>query len=83
MSDGSFRDRLRSADDAARLVRDAGMAPVIMGDASTPARFDPGTPPWSSSMTAAQLRAALGLVGVVEGDAAEVVPRSCFTAPGR
>lgn len=48
---------------AARLVSDAGMAPVIVGDASTSARFDPGTPLWNSSMTAAQVRAALGLAG--------------------
>lgn len=46
---------------AAKLVSEAGMAPVIVGDASTSARFDPGTPLWNSSMTAAQLRAALGL----------------------
>ncbi len=48
---------------AARLVRDAGMAPVIVGDAATSARFDPGTPLWNSSMTAAQIRTALGLPG--------------------
>lgn len=46
---------------AAKLVSDAGMAPVIAGDAAASARFDPGTPLWNSSMTAAQLRAALGL----------------------
>lgn len=48
---------------AAKLVRDAGMAPVIVGDASASARFDPGTPLWNSSMTAAQIRVALGLGG--------------------
>lgn len=44
-----------------RLVRAAGFAPVLVGDLSTAKKFDVGTPVYVKPMSAAQLRAALGL----------------------
>ncbi len=44
-----------------RLVRDAGFDPVVVGGLATAKRFDVGTPVFGKAMTAAELRAALGL----------------------
>ncbi|HEX4025439.1 MAG TPA: NAD(P)-binding domain-containing protein [Steroidobacteraceae bacterium] len=46
---------------AARLVRAAGFAPVVVGPLSTAKRFDVGTPVYVKDLTASQLRAKLGL----------------------
>ena len=46
---------------AATLVRDAGFDPVVVGDLSTAHQFDVGSAVYVKLMTAAQLRAALGL----------------------
>jgi len=46
---------------AQRLVRDAGFAPVVVGPLSRAREFDVGTAVYTRPMTAAQLRAALGL----------------------
>jgi predicted dinucleotide-binding enzyme len=45
----------------ARLVRDAGFEPVIVGPLARAKEFDRGTPVWVTGMTARQLREALGL----------------------
>jgi 8-hydroxy-5-deazaflavin:NADPH oxidoreductase len=55
---GSDRGALRVA---ARLVRDAGFAPVIVGDLSTARKFDVGTPVYVKLLTAKELRQQLGL----------------------
>ncbi|MGH8221188.1 MAG: NADPH-dependent F420 reductase [Steroidobacteraceae bacterium] len=46
---------------AARLVRDAGFEPVIVGDLSTARKFDVDTPVYVKLLTARQLREQLGL----------------------
>lgn len=46
---------------AAELVRDAGMAPVAVGELLRAREFDPGTPTWNSGMGEAQLRVAFGV----------------------
>jgi 8-hydroxy-5-deazaflavin:NADPH oxidoreductase len=46
---------------ASLLVRDAGMAPVIVGGLERAREFDPGTAPWNSGMNEGQLRVALGV----------------------
>jgi 8-hydroxy-5-deazaflavin:NADPH oxidoreductase len=46
---------------AARLVRDAGFDPVIVGDLSTARKFDVGTPVYVQLLTAKELREKLGL----------------------
>lgn len=46
---------------AARLVRDAGFDPVIVGDLSTARKFDVNTPVYVQLLTAKELRAKLGL----------------------
>lgn len=48
---------------AERLVRDAGFAPVVVGDLSRAREFDVGTPVYVKLLTARQLRDALGLRG--------------------
>jgi predicted dinucleotide-binding enzyme len=46
---------------AARLVRDAGFEPVIVGDLSRAREFDVNTPVYTQLMTASELRKALHL----------------------
>lgn len=46
---------------AARLVRDAGFDPVIVGDLSKAKEFDVGTPVYVQLLTAKELREKLGL----------------------
>jgi len=46
---------------AARLVRDAGFDPVIVGDLSTAREFDVGSPVYVQLLTAEELREKLGL----------------------
>ena len=46
---------------AARLVRDAGFDPVIVGDLSTAREFDVGSPVYVQLLTAKELREKLGL----------------------
>jgi len=46
---------------AARLVRDAGFEPVIVGDLSTAKKFDVGTPVYVKLLTARELREQLGI----------------------
>lgn len=46
---------------ASELVRDAGMAPVIVGDLLRAREFDPGTPAWNSGMNETQLRVVFGV----------------------
>jgi hypothetical protein len=48
---------------AAKLVRDAGLAPVIAGPLATSARFDPGTPLWNSGARETAVRAWLSQSG--------------------
>lgn len=46
---------------AQQLVRDAGFAPVVVGDLSRAREFDYGTVPYNNLLTAAKLRQTLGL----------------------
>ncbi|HTS85642.1 MAG TPA: NAD(P)-binding domain-containing protein [Usitatibacter sp.] len=46
---------------AARLVKDAGFEPVVVGGLSTAKSFDVGTPVFGKALTAAELRKALGI----------------------
>lgn len=46
---------------AARLVRDAGFEPVVVGPLSRAKEFDAGTPVFGKGLTAAELRQGLGL----------------------
>lgn len=48
-------------DVAARLVRDAGFDPVVVGPLRRARDFDPGTRVYNTGMTAAQLRAVVGV----------------------
>ncbi len=45
----------------AQLVRDAGFDPVMVGSLERASEFDRGTDVWVSGMTAAEVRASLGL----------------------
>lgn len=47
---------------AARLVRDAGFDPVIVGPLARGKEFEPGTRPYNSGMTGRELRAAFSNV---------------------
>jgi predicted dinucleotide-binding enzyme len=46
---------------ASQLVRDAGFDPVVVGDLAKSRLFDPGTPVYPRTMTAREIKAALGL----------------------
>lgn len=46
---------------AQRLVQDAGFEPVVVGGLADAIRFDVGSPVFGRSMTAREMRAALGL----------------------
>jgi len=46
---------------AARLVRDAGFEPVVVGPLATASKFDRGTPVYGQALTARELRRRLGL----------------------
>jgi 8-hydroxy-5-deazaflavin:NADPH oxidoreductase len=54
-------DDKQAVETVAALVRDAGFEPVVVGPLADASRFDPGTPVYNKAMTAAELRAALGL----------------------
>jgi len=54
-------DDAQAVQTAARLVRDAGHEPVIVGGLARAREFDYGTPVFGRPMTAAELRQALGL----------------------
>jgi 8-hydroxy-5-deazaflavin:NADPH oxidoreductase len=45
----------------ARLVRDAGFDPVIVGPLSRAREFDVGTPVYASNMSGPEVRQALGV----------------------
>lgn len=47
---------------AARLVRDAGFEPVMVGPLASARSFDAGTPVYNTGMSGAQLARALGVV---------------------
>ena len=46
---------------AARLVHEAGFAPVVVGSLARAKDFDPGTPVFGKALTAAELRRELGI----------------------
>ena len=46
---------------ASQLVRDCGFEPVVVGKLAESKRFDPGTAVWNSSMSAHEVKAALGV----------------------
>jgi hypothetical protein len=48
-------------DAAARLVRDAGFEPVVVGPLASARFFDPGTPVYNTGMSGAELARALGV----------------------
>ena len=52
-------DDTQAFDTIARLVRDAGFEPVVVGPLGDASRFDAGTPVYNKAMTAAELRSAL------------------------
>src|SRR6516165_9967957 len=52
-------DDKQALDTIARLVRDAGFEPVVVGPLRDASRFDAGTPVYNKAMTAAELRSAL------------------------
>ena len=54
-------DDEQAVDTVAALVRDAGFEPVVVGPLRDATRFDVGTPVYNKAMTAAELRAVLGL----------------------
>ncbi|RKH48965.1 hypothetical protein D7Y23_18495 [Corallococcus sp. AB050B] len=54
-------DDPEAAATAARLARDAGFEPVVVGPLSASARFDRGTALWGSLASPAQVCAALGI----------------------
>jgi 8-hydroxy-5-deazaflavin:NADPH oxidoreductase len=54
-------DDLAALDVAARLVRDAGFEPVIVGPLSSAKKFDRGTPVYGQALTARELRQRLGI----------------------
>jgi predicted dinucleotide-binding enzyme len=47
---------------AARLVRDAGFEPIVVGPLVSARSFDAGTPVYNTGMSGAQLARALGVV---------------------
>ncbi len=54
-------DDAAALDAAARLVRDAGFEPVVVGSLASAASFDPGTPVYNTGMSGADLARALGV----------------------
>jgi predicted dinucleotide-binding enzyme len=54
-------DDREALDVTARLVRDAGFEPVVVGPLSKAKSFDVGTPVYTQLLTAKELRARLGL----------------------
>jgi hypothetical protein len=54
-------DDKAALDTAAKLVRDAGFDPVIVGGLGEARRFDAGTPVYNTGMSGPQVRAALGV----------------------
>jgi predicted dinucleotide-binding enzyme len=54
-------DDRQALDVAARLVRDAGFEPVVVGPLAKAKMFDVGTPVYTKLLTARELKAALGL----------------------
>ena len=54
-------DDAAALDTAARLVRDAGFEPVVVGALARAASFDPGTPVYNTGMSGAELARALGV----------------------
>jgi predicted dinucleotide-binding enzyme len=54
-------DDREALDVTARLVRDAGFEPVIVGPLAKAKLFDVGTPVYTQLLTAKELRARLGL----------------------
>lgn len=56
-------------DVAGALVRDAGFDPVTVGSLDEARRFDPGTPPWNTGATAAELWRLVGAPPPHEGAA--------------
>jgi len=54
-------DDAAALDAAARLVRDAGFEPVVVGALASAHRFDPGTPVYNTGMSGADLAKALGV----------------------
>jgi 8-hydroxy-5-deazaflavin:NADPH oxidoreductase len=54
-------DDKQALDVAARLVRDAGFEPVVVGPLSRAKAFDVGTPVYTQILTAKELRAKLGM----------------------
>jgi 8-hydroxy-5-deazaflavin:NADPH oxidoreductase len=55
---GDDREALETA---ARLVRDAGFDPVIVGSLDRGKSFEPGTPPYNTGMSGRELRTLFGL----------------------
>jgi 8-hydroxy-5-deazaflavin:NADPH oxidoreductase len=56
-------DDREAMDTAARLVKDAGFDPVVVGGLETAKRFDVGTPVYDTGMSGPEARRQLGLVG--------------------
>ena len=54
-------DDAAALDVAARLVRDAGFEPVVVGPLVRAVSFDPGTPVYNTGMSGADLARALGV----------------------
>ena len=54
-------DDSAALDAAARLVRDAGFEPVVVGALASAVTFDPGTPVYNTGMSGADLARALGV----------------------
>ena len=54
-------DDKAALDTAAKLVRDAGFDPVIVGGLSEARRFDAGTPVYNTGKSGPEVRAALGV----------------------
>jgi predicted dinucleotide-binding enzyme len=53
-------DDLDAMDQAASLVRDAGLDPVIVGPLARGREFEPNTPSYNTGMSGRELRAAFG-----------------------
>jgi predicted dinucleotide-binding enzyme len=54
-------DDAEALETAATLVRDAGFEPIVVGPLDEARRFDVGTPVYNTGMSAADIRAVLGL----------------------
>jgi len=54
-------DEAAALDAAARLVRDAGFEPVVVGPLASARFVDPGTPVYNTGMSGAELARALGV----------------------